>query len=117
MNFLEKLDFLMDRNKLNKRTLSKACGIPYTTIDGWYKKGYEGMKLTTLCKLASFFDTSLDFWASDQPFEDTMIDEKIRWFVKQYRLLSDEDRDLIKHMIRSLSGKNGEQQADGNEQE
>lgn len=117
MDFLEKLDFLMDQNKLNKGTLSKACGIPYTTIDGWYKKGYEGMKLTTLRKLANFFDTSLDFWVSDQPFEDVMIDEEMRWFLKQYRLLNDKDRDLIKHMIKSLSERNEEQPADGNDQE
>lgn len=42
MTFLDKLDNLMHERGLNKNTLSKACGIPYTTIDGWYKKGYEG---------------------------------------------------------------------------
>lgn len=72
MDFLEKLNYLMDKNNLNKNTLSKACDIPYTTIDGWYKKGYEGLKLTTLRKLASYFETSLDFWANDNnPFHDS----------------------------------------------
>lgn len=66
MDFLEKLDYLMKKNNLNKSTLSKACNIPYTTIDGWYKKGYEGLKLTTLRKLADYFGTSLDFWANGQ---------------------------------------------------
>lgn len=65
MDFLEKLNYLMEKNHLNKSTLSKACNIPYTTIDGWYKKGYEGLKLTTLRKLAEYFGTSLDFWAID----------------------------------------------------
>lgn len=65
MDFLEKLDFLMEKNNLNKHSLSKVCDIPYTTIDGWYKKGYEGLKLTTLRKLANYFDTTLDFWAND----------------------------------------------------
>ena len=60
MDFLEKLDYLMEKNHLNKSTLSKACNIPYTTIDGWYKKGYKGLKLTTLRKLAAYFGTSLD---------------------------------------------------------
>lgn len=67
MDFLEKLDCLMEKNHLNKNTLSKACDIPYTTIDGWYKKGYEGLKLTTLRKLANYFGTSLDFWADNHP--------------------------------------------------
>lgn len=34
MGFLEKLNYLMEQNHLNKSTLSKACDIPYTTIDG-----------------------------------------------------------------------------------
>ena len=55
----------MEENHLNKSTLSKACGIPYTTIDGWYKKGYEGLKLTSLRKLSGFFGVPLDFWAND----------------------------------------------------
>jgi len=71
MDFLEKLNYLMEKKHLNKSTLSKSCNIPYTTIDGWYKKGYEGLKLTTLRKLAEFFGTSLDYWASEdaEPFQ------------------------------------------------
>lgn len=71
MDFLEKLNYLMEQNHLNKNTLSKSCNIPYTTIDGWYKKGYEGLKLTTLKKLANFFETPLDFWASED--DDLMV--------------------------------------------
>lgn len=66
MDFLEKLDFLMDRFGLTKTTLSQKSGIPYTTIDAWYKKGYEGLKLTTLRKLAQYFNTSLDYWFLDE---------------------------------------------------
>lgn len=71
MDFLEKLNHLMKINSLNKSTLSKACDIPYTTIDGWYKKGYEGLKLTTLRKLSAFFGTSLDYWASESSTQIT----------------------------------------------
>lgn len=65
MNFIEKLDMLLKNNDLNKSSLSKESGIPYTTIDGWYKKGYESMQLSTLKKLSKYFDTTLDFWAKD----------------------------------------------------
>lgn len=65
MDFLDKLNFLLKSNNLNKNTLSKLSGIPYTTIDGWYKKGFESMQLSTLKKLAKFFNTNLDFWADD----------------------------------------------------
>lgn len=43
MGFLEKLNYLMEQNHLNKSTLSKACDIPYTTIDGWYKRDTRGL--------------------------------------------------------------------------
>lgn len=115
MDFLEKLNYLMERENLNKNTLSKACNIPYTTIDGWYKKGYEGLKLTTLRKLANFFGTSLDFWASDQPFNEAIVDNEVKQLVKQYSLLSEKDRRLVKNMINSLFEKIEGQQpnADG----
>ena len=65
MDFLQKLDLMMKEYSLNKRTLSQKSGIPYTTIDGWYKKGYEGMKISTLRTLANYFNTVLDFWIQD----------------------------------------------------
>lgn len=81
MDFLEKLNSLMDKNGLNKSTLSKACNIPYTTIDGWYKKGYEGLKLSTLKKLAAYFGTTLDFWAGD---ENSLNPEELE-LIRTYR--------------------------------
>lgn len=77
MDFLEKLNYLMEKNHLNKSTLSKACNIPYTTIDGWYKKGYEGLKLTTLRKLAEYFGTSLDYWASESNNSETLPEPEL----------------------------------------
>jgi plasmid maintenance system antidote protein VapI len=105
MDFLEKLDYLMEKNNLNKNTLSKACDIPYTTIDGWYKKGFEGLKLTTLRKLASFFGTSLDFWASEKPLADLSADDDIKQIARHYSRLGDSDRDLVKRIVCSLAEK------------
>ena len=48
MNFLEKLDMLMAAQGLNKRKLSHLSGVPYTTIDGFYKRGYENAQLSNL---------------------------------------------------------------------
>lgn len=66
MDFLEKLDFLMDRYELNKRTLSQKSDIPYTTIANWYKRGYESLTLPTLRKLSTYFNTSLDYWCKEE---------------------------------------------------
>lgn len=107
MNFLEKLDSLMKMNNLNKNTLSKACDIPYTTIDGWYKKGYKGLKLTTLRKLSSFFNTTLDFWVNDTENDNniTNIPFELKQLTKKYNSLSEEDQILVQNMILSLAEK------------
>ena len=74
VNFLEKLNFMMGKSGLTKYSLSKASGIPYTTVDGWYKKKCEGPKLNTLRKLAKYFETSIDFWVDDGSAEELLDD-------------------------------------------
>lgn len=112
MNFLEKLNYLMAKNNLNKSTLSKACDIPYTTIDGWYKKGYEGLKLTTLRKLSGFFGTSLDFWASDDNVDLPIQLSNKKLFagerdeiqlLSDYRALNADTKTLARGMVKGLA--------------
>ncbi len=129
MDFLNKLDGLMEEKKLNKSSLSKACGIPYTTIDGWYKKGYEGLKLTTLRKLSDFFGVSLDYWisecasslpvssesAADNDFlSDLPINDEVKELARLYSHLSDSDKILVKNLIDSLSEKSSDNPNPGN---
>ena len=75
MSLTDKLDFLMREKNINKAELARESGIPYTTIDGFYKKGSENAKLSTLKKLCSYFNCSLDYLADDTvdtEFEDTI---------------------------------------------
>lgn len=65
MTFLEKLDCLMDEKSVNKADLSRISGVPYTTIDGFYKKGYENAKISTIRKIAHALETSLDYLVED----------------------------------------------------
>lgn len=65
MTFIDKLDKLMEERGLNKASLARESGIPYTTIDGFYKKGTDNVKLSTLRKLSSYFNCSLDYLADD----------------------------------------------------
>ncbi len=72
MSFLNKLENLMhDKGIENISQLSRETGIPYTTIDGFYKKGTENIKLSTLKKLASYFECSLDFLVDYNVTENT----------------------------------------------
>ena len=48
MSFTDKLDELMAEKGINKSILSKEAGIPYTTIAGFYTKGTDNIKLSTL---------------------------------------------------------------------
>jgi repressor LexA len=74
MKLTEKLDFLMKERGINKMDLSKYSGIPYTTIINFYEKGTENVKLSTLRKLAKYFNVSLDYLADDKiPFNDENI--------------------------------------------
>lgn len=65
MSFTDKLDMLMAKNKINKSILSREADIPYTTIDGFYKKGTDNIKLSTLKKIARYFNCSLDYLVND----------------------------------------------------
>lgn len=65
MSFTDKLDALMAEKGINKSILSKESGIPYTTIAGFYTKGTDNVKLSTLRKLSTYLGCSIDYLADD----------------------------------------------------
>lgn len=73
MGLTDKLDLLMAERKINKAELARESGVPYTTIDGFYKKGSENAKLSTLKKLCSYFGCTLDYLADDDIKEQPTI--------------------------------------------
>lgn len=73
MSFTDKLDALMAEKGINKSILSKESGIPYTTIAGFYSKGTDNVKLSTLKKLSSYLGCSLDYLADDNQDEVSTI--------------------------------------------
>ncbi len=66
MSLLTKLNELMEEKGINKAQLSRDTGIPYTTISSLYHKGYENIRLSTLQKLADYFDCSLDYLVDNE---------------------------------------------------
>lgn len=73
MSFTDKLDALMAEKGINKSILSKESGIPYTTIAGFYTKGTDNVKLSTLRKLSSYLGCSIDYLADDDSVEEPSI--------------------------------------------
>ncbi len=65
MTFLDKLDFMMRKLNIGKSGLSEKSGVPYTTIDSFYKKGFENTKMSTIKKIADALDVSLDYLMVD----------------------------------------------------
>ena len=62
MAFLDNLEYLMEKNNIkNINALSKESGIPYTTLKNFYTRGTENVGLSTLKKISTFFDVTLDF--------------------------------------------------------
>ena len=69
MKLTDKLDILMDEKGINKMELSKLSGIPYTTIVNFYVRGTDNSKLSTLLRLAKYFNVTLDYIADDDEEE------------------------------------------------
>ena len=68
MAIIDKLSAFMQKHNYTKADVAKLSGIPYTTIDGLFKKGDENTKLSTLKKLSAFMDCTLDeLTAEEEP--------------------------------------------------
>lgn len=103
MTFTEKLDKLMQERRINKSTLAKESGVPYTTIDGLYKKGSDNTKLSTLRKLSSYFNCSLDYLVDDEIENDADISAE-QFNVKV--LTKEEKEDIQRYIDFVLSKRN-----------
>jgi len=98
LDFLERLNALMERDGLNKSTLSERSGIPYTTIDGWYKKGYEGVKMSTLRKLAACFGVTIDdlVYGEEKNITRPQLSQRVTQLIEQ----NDQFRETVELLSR-----------------
>ena len=101
--FLDTLNALMDRRGLTKSALAKESGIPYTTIDGWYKRGADDIRLSTLRRLANFFGVTIDELLGRDPLpavpQVNAITSAERSYLSKVRALDDSGRVLVKMVI------------------
>lgn len=101
MTLLDKVEYLLKKNGLNKRQLSLQADIPYSTIDGWFKVGYDNMKLSTFKKLCRFFDVDMTSMAFDeldiQPYDPERMHttSKERELIIKYRQADEFDRTSV----------------------
>lgn len=78
MDFLDRLRMLARTKGLeNNMQLSKASGVPYTTLDNFYRNGYENVKLSTLKKLSVCLDCSIEYLVNGSPEQEEVPPEMI----------------------------------------
>ena len=103
MTFTEKLEHLMDKKGIKNRSqLSKQSGIPYTTIVGFFEKGTENIRRTTLIKLSDFFNCSLEYLVSDEIEDEDYgknqgfkINSSEIQHIKKYRTLDEHGKKMV----------------------
>lgn len=76
MTFTEKLSYLIKDQHINRKILSEKSGIPYSTIDNWFKRSYENLGLATFIKLCDFFGVTMDSMAYDDKEIEYRVNEK-----------------------------------------
>lgn len=107
--FSEVFTELLSERELNKKQFAERSGIPYTTVVGWTKLG-RLPDFTALVKIADFFNCSVDYLTGRQeicdygsaPLRQQVAEQELK---KNYRKLSDENRELVSSIAKNLSKK------------
>ena len=94
------------KNIKNRSQLSKETGIPYTTIVGFYEKGIENIRRSTLLKLCNFFECSLDFLVRDEvedvdfgKYTEYPLNQPEIVHVEKYRTLNNNGKELVDYVL------------------
>ncbi len=106
MTFLDKLDFMMSKLKIGKSGLSERSGVPYTTIDSFYKKGFENTKMSTIKKIADALDVSLDYLMMDSITDESygktngfLLHYPEMEHIKKYRTLDGHGKKVVDFVL------------------
>lgn len=112
MNVLEKIEFLMRQKGIkNRAELSEISGIPYSTITGFYAKGYDRMKLSTLKTLADCLGVTIDYLGRDEitdpnyglsSLSSSDLSEEETQLVEDYRSMNDEGKEKVRDYVADL---------------
>ena len=114
-------DFLKEymlKNGYTKADISRMSNIPYTTIDGLFKKGDENTKLSTLKKLAELIGCTIDDMAYNDSSEKSNTEapsvpltQQEETHIKKYRQLSDVRRYVVDEVLDAQYQKQMEEQS------
>ena len=87
----------MKSYNMKRVDFAKAVGIPISTVNSWYNRGYKNVSLKTLLKITKYFDISLEelihddtskqiiFYAKDYTEKELQAIKNFAIFLKQNR--------------------------------
>ena len=81
----------MDKAGDNNSTLAKKSGIPYTTIDGLFKRGWEKAQISTIQRICEYYNVSLDYMVYGS---DALSDESLM-MAARYEGLSSHGKEVV----------------------
>lgn len=127
MNFKDKLQYLLERDKVSVPKLSEATEISSQTIYSILKRDSDKTKLSHIRKLCDFFNVSMDYLVDDEITDPNygikpgdvvgadadidavdMINAEVGWddddiaFVQAYQAMSKETRKIFRDSLRAL---------------
>ena len=114
MNFKEKVDFFMKQNSIdNLKHLALKSDIPYTTLRDCYEKdNADNSRMSTIRKLASYMNCTVDYLAYDElespqltiinPKNKATIDGIDKILFSKAKMLNDEEKRTIISVIDAI---------------
>ena len=81
----------MEKYNDNNSTLAKKSGIPYTTIDGLFKRGWEKAQTSTIMRICDYYNVPIDYmvYGTEKLSTDALI------VAAKYDTMSDYGRAII----------------------
>ena len=100
MDFLDRLRHLaLSRGYSNNMQLSKASGVPYTTLDSFYRTGYDNVKLTTLRKLCDCLDCTLEYLVNGDPESEASPSSAALDIARKFDRLDEHSQAIVSALI------------------
>ena len=99
MNFLDRIDQLLEERHLNKNQLATHTGIPVSTVYGWYKKGYGSITLPTLLKLSEFFGCSMEYLVNGDPESEASPSSSALDIARKFDRLDEHSQAIVSALI------------------
>lgn len=101
MSVTDHLDNYMRIHKCKMADIARLSGIPYTTLKGFYDKGDDNVKLSTLKKLRTLLNCTLDELAGVQSSDSAFTYEE-KLLLSKFRNLDDAAKKAVLLSIDTL---------------